>query len=397
MAAEKQGRWGFLDMQGRVLLPFDYQLPISAAEGRIWVHRDSISILLDNQFREISRFSKYNRVYPFSNGYAAVSIKDTSDYYGNLYGYIDSDGHEVVATQFDGVAYDANPYGISVVGKKSYGIVGQYIFNIQERGVIDEQRYSNLKRFGPLLFNSYGDFLSSKTGRPIENFPYPSINPLTGDRRDLAMVRREGKVGLVDTTLTELFPLEYDDISSFHQNRVKIKKSGRWGFADEQYRIRIPMMYDDVYYFRYPMLTEVTQNKKKGVIDRYGQEIIPLYYTRISFDYVCDRIYAEKSDGIDIYDKEGQLLHSTDFEYIAFYGRNHYVVYRQNGKMGFMDYDFNILHKPEFDGVGSFYDGLAWVALNGKGGYINEQFQLVIPVQYDDIENFAIGLAKVKK
>lgn len=397
IVAEKHGRWGFLDIQGKVLLPFDYQLPISASEGRIWVHRDSISILLDDRFREITRFSKYNRVYPFSNGYAAVSIKDTSNYYGNLYGYIDRDGHEVVTPQFDGGVYDANPYGISIVGKKSHGIVRQHLFNLQKGVLVAEEPYSSLQSFGPLLFNSYGDFLSSKTGRAIEKFPYQSINPLAGDRRDLAVVRREGKVGLVDTSLTELFPLEYDDISSFHQGRMKIKKSGRWGFADEQYRIRIPMMYDDVYYFRYPMLTEVTQNKKKGVIDRYGQEIIPLHYTRISFDYACDRIYAEKSDGIDIYDKEGQLLRATDFGYVGFYGRKRYVAYRQNGKMGFMDYDFNILHKPEFDGVGPFYDGLAWVALNGKGGYINEQFQRVIPIQFDDIENFASGLAKVKK
>src|SRR5699024_6452645 len=148
------------------------------------------------QFREVSRFSKYNRVYACTIGYAAVSIKDTSDYYANLHGYIDREGHEVVVPQFECVAYDANPYRTSVVGTKSYGIVGPYLHNIPVGGVKDEQRSSDLNRFGPLLFNSDGDFLSSKTGRPIENFPYQAINPFAGDRRDWAMVRREGKVGL---------------------------------------------------------------------------------------------------------------------------------------------------------------------------------------------------------
>ena len=79
------------------------------------------------------------------------------------------------------------------------------------------------------------------------------------------------------------------------------------------------------------------------------------------------------------------------------YGRDNYVAYRQNGKLGFLDFDFNILYEPEFDGCGRFFDGLAWVRKNEKGGYINEQFQLVIPVQFDDFQPFVAGFAKVKK
>src|SRR5690606_304123 len=36
MAAEKSGNWGFLDTSGKSVLPFTYQTPISASEGRIW-------------------------------------------------------------------------------------------------------------------------------------------------------------------------------------------------------------------------------------------------------------------------------------------------------------------------------------------------------------------------
>src|SRR5699024_2196151 len=125
--------------------------------------------------------------------------------------------------------------------------------------------------------------------------------------------RQERKVGLIDTTLAELLPIEFEDIKNTYHGRMQVKKDGKWGFADEKFRIRIPMKYDDTYYFRYPLLTEVTQNKKKGIVDRYGREIIPMQYTSISFDSNCDRIYAKKSDGIDIYNKTGRLLHTTDF------------------------------------------------------------------------------------
>lgn len=397
MAAKKNGNWGFLDTQGKVLLPFIYQPPISAAEGRIWVQKDSTHILMDDQFREIKRFTKYNKVYPFSNGYATVAIKDTNDYYGSLYGYIDRNGNEVIAPHFDGGAGDINPYGIAVVGKKEYGIVEEFFFDIKGKELVDGQRYSNLKRFGSqLLFNNYGAFIAAKTGKPIVNFPYQYIKLLEGDRKDLASVRREGKEGLIDSTLTELLPLEYDDIGSFYNGRAEIKKNDRWGYVDERFRIRIPFIYDKADYFRY-LLTTVEQNKKKGLINRAGRIVIPLRYDQISFDYACDRIYAKYNDGIDIYDREGRLLLATDFGFIGQYGRNNYISYRQDGKLGFMDYNFQVLYEPEFDGCGHFYEGLAWVALDGKGGYINKEFQLVIPVQFEYIENFAHGLAKVKK
>lgn len=394
--AQKDGLWALLDMHGHPLLPFDDQLLISASEGRVWISRDSLSILMDDQFREISRFSKYNRVYSFLNGYAPVRVRDTSVYEGNLYGYIDREGNEVITPQFDGGVGYVNAHGISVVGKKSYGIIRDHLFDLKTGLLVNEEEYSNLKRFGPLFFTDYGDFLSQKTGFEIPDFPYLSIQPLR-DRRDLAVVRQERKVGLIDTTLAELLPVEFEDIKNTYHGRMQVKKDGKWGFADEKFRIRIPMKYDDTYYFRYPLLTEVTQNKKKGIVDRYGREIIPMRYDYIYFDAVSDRIYAEKSDGIDIFDQEGRLLYVSDFEYLGFYGRKAFVAYRQNGKMGFMDYDFNILLKPTYDRVGSFYNALAFVVLNGKGGYINEHLELVLPVEFEQFENFALGLAKVKK
>lgn len=397
MLAEQDDQWGALDTLGNVLLPFHYRSLADATAGRIWGEKDSDYILLDDQFKEIKRFGTYNKVYAFSNGYAVVRTPDTSEYYGNRYGYVDRLGNEVVPPQFQGGAGAVTPYGIAVVGKQAHGIVRQYLYNIHDGALVDEQRYSSLERFGPLLFNSYGDFISVKTGKPIDNFPYQSIQPFGGERTDLAIARQDGKQGVIDTELSELLPINYEWISPLQNGRMKVKKNGRWGYADEQFRIRIPTVYTDGTDFRDSRLTEVTQDEKKGIIDPDGFEVIPPRYSEILFDEANNRIYAEKDDGIDIYSRHGQLVRATDLEYIGFFGRTNYVSFRQNGKLGFMDYDFNILHDATLDARGSFYDGLAWVAQDGKGGYINEKFQLVIPFQFDDVENFANGLAKVKK
>jgi len=405
IAAKRNGRWGFLNNNGEVALPFLYEeSKMGFSEGRTWVYKDNTHILMDNHFQVIKKFSEYHNVFYFSNGFAVVAKKDTTSYYDeNIYGFIDRNGNEVIAPTYKS-AWSFNPYGTTVVGIRTEegvsvnGITDQFIIDTKGRILSQGVSLNSLEHFGNrLLYTGSSTFLSPKTGQPISDFPYEKLNPFEyGERLDLAKVYRDGKVGLIDTTLTELLPPEYSGIESIHNGRMVIQKEDLRGYADTHFRIRIPFRYHEADYFRYP-ITTVGQNKKKGVINRNGREVIPLCYDNIMFDYACDRIYAEKGDSTVIYDTEGRLLLATDFEYIGMYGRNNYVAFRQNGKLGFMDYNFQVLREPEFDGCGHFYDGLAWVALDHKGGYINKQFQLIIPIQFEYIENFAKGFAKVKK
>ena len=51
----------------------------------------------------------------------------------------------------------------------------------------------------------------------------------------------------------------------------------------------------------------------------------------------------------------------------------------------------------QYDLVGSYANGLAYVKQNGKYGYINKSGEVVIPIRYDDAEKFEGGKAKVTK
>ena len=51
----------------------------------------------------------------------------------------------------------------------------------------------------------------------------------------------------------------------------------------------------------------------------------------------------------------------------------------------------------EFDDVGNFYEGFAWVKKDGKYGYINTKGEQVIECKFDCAWNFSEGFALVKK
>jgi len=66
------------------------------------------------------------------------------------------------------------------------------------------------------------------------------------------------------------------------------------------------------------------------------------------------------------------------------------------GKMGFINGAGQEVIKPQFDNVGHFSEGLAWVKVDTKCGYINPQGAFVIQPQYDEAGNFREGNAFVR-
>ena len=67
-----------------------------------------------------------------------------------------------------------------------------------------------------------------------------------------------------------------------------------------------------------------------------------------------------------------------------------------DGKYGYTDKEGKIVIEPQYDGAGTFSEGLAKVEINGKYGYINKRGKMVIEPQYDLAWRFSEGLASVK-
>lgn len=400
IAAEMNGKWGFLDTNGRVVLPFEYQASnMGFRGGRTWVKKDGKLQLMDNGFHVIREFT-YDYAQYFNNGFAIVGNDGIGNYDEPLFGYVDDTGREVIPPQFH-AAWPFNKHGLTIAGMRAQGISSRFLINITGEVLPSGRTYYDLNYFGSsLLYNRSGSeftFISPETGQVIPDLPYTALYPLKySDRSDLATVRKGSKSGLIDTSLTELLPTNFDDIGEYIRHRLSIKKGDFWGFADEKFRVRIPFAYDKVSSFRYG-LAEVEKNGLKGAIDAKGRMVVPLQYDNITIDYVSNRIYAEKVQGYDMYDTRGRLLLESDFTYLGGYWGADYLLFRRGDKLGAMDFYLQVLMEPRYDRIGPFYDGLAWVVNAGKGGFVNKQFQVVVPLELDYLEDYALGFTKIRK
>ncbi len=195
-------------------------------------------------------------------------------------------------------------------------------------------------------------------------------------------------------------------------------------------------------------LAIVKKNDKYGLIDKYGNIIIPYEYTNIEYYRETELYYTEKDNMCYTIDAKGNMIHSftLDFElYDSVYeyiGADWAVVeketdnFRQrcgvvnssneiiipleyksiyvdnvsdglycfrcnNGVFnyicGYIDKNGNIAIPFEYDYAHSFSEGLAAVEKNGKYGFIDKSGNTVISFEYDYADTFSEGLAAAEK
>lgn len=212
--------------------------------------------------------------------------------------------------------------------------------------------------------------LINKAGKLIVKPQYDSIL-YSGD---LPSVEMNGKWGLIDRTGKVLVKPQYDSSIIFVEKLAKVGKDNLHGFIDMTGKVVIPLQYSKVYDFK-EGLARVEKNGQSGFINRTGREAIKLQYATV-----------------DIFDPPSYSE-----------GRAAITVFRNDGDwdVGFIDKTGNKVVEPRYWRVGSFSEGLAWVANLenhiAKVGFINESGREIVAPQYSSAGNFREGFSLVSK
>lgn len=169
-----------------------------------------------------------------------------------------------------------------------------------------------------------------------------------------------------------VIPCKYNSFSNFYNGYAKVEINGKVGIIDKRGNEIVPIKYYDVEYIREGLIIVCTRNKiekegwtnswvyKYGVLNSNGQEIVaPKYDNAYSF-----------SEGL--------------------------AVVKLNGKYGYIDMAGNEVIPPKYDDAYSFSGGIAIIATDKKYGFIDNTGKVVIPLEYDDAEDFEGNFAWVK-
>lgn len=213
-AVVKNNKIGFIDMQGKVKIPFKFY------------------------YTEFD-FNIHKAFGVFSEGLAAMMKP------GNKWGYIDKNGEEVI------------PFVYGWAGRFHQGsaIVGNLIDGQERYGMIDKNNSVVLPfefETGTYTGNVYALRQNGKWG--VYSPSGVCLTPCQYDRlitfvEGYATVVKDGKQGLINEQGQLLIPCEYEaclyDVCA-GADVVGVKTNGKWGYVDLQNKVVVPIEFDVV-------------------------------------------------------------------------------------------------------------------------------------------------------
>jgi len=170
----------------------------------------------------------------------------------------------------------------------------------------------------------------------------------------------------------------------FHEGLASVEVGNKRGVIDRTGQFVVEPRYDWIEDFKdgYAYVGQPEKGMNRiGLIDKTGKELIKPLYDPL--DRMSNGFWkAAKDDKYDLFDKNGNLISDSQYDYIGDFHEGLALVHKKLS---------NNRIKRTVDGITTEYP-------DARAGYIDETGKLVIPLQYDvDSEEFESGLAVVAK
>lgn len=230
----KQGKWGVIDKNGKVILPCIYDKidNYQGETGLVPVEKNEQFGLLDMSFNWVVP-CKYEGLSPVKQQ-GKIWFREKG-----LWGLMNKDQKELIPPKYEyaGWIYDGR---IHVTIEK-------------KQGIIDTAG----KTIIPVMYDALSDKFHN----------------------GLVIAMKEKKWGALDTNHVTVIPFEYDDIRNFYKQITAVKKGTKFGFIKRNNEPITEYIYDFVGHDWYmDGLTEVWRNGKVGYVNEQAIEVIPCIY-----------------------------------------------------------------------------------------------------------------------
>ncbi len=366
VAVSKNNKLAFFDCKGKQLTSFVFDKIhkrntennyVIGANGLILVSRNDEFSYLDNNFKTIIPYGKYDYAETFTkNRLAIVRNKEK-------YGIIDKNGKLKIPLEYSLIehptiySYELNEFITKKNGK--YGLFDRDANTILEN-IYDEINWDKLE--------------------------------LNGIQTDYYLYKENGKYGAINTNGEVLIPFDFDELTEFNYQSFTIaKKKGMYGVINSNANIIIPFEYDKIdcnERKHWCTLLTLEKDNKTSLANVKGDVLIPSEYQEITpcFYEPKDRFIVKKNNKYGIIDKHKNIIvpiiYNSISNWVEYSPKGHFISI--NGKKGFMSRQGEITIEPIYDNF-DFLGEFIRVSNNSKYGLLNTSKELILPIEYDRI------------
>ncbi|SIR25414.1 WG repeat-containing protein [Maribacter ulvicola] len=210
--------------------------------------------------------------------------------------------------------------------------------------------------------------------------------------------KEEDKFGLVNQKAEEFLKPNYDAISPEDKENIIVKEDDLYYIIDYKGNTISNKFSHRIFSYDYKTKIFIFEhNNKYGYKTIEGKTVFDaIFYTASSFHNGIAKVRKSANHTFEFVRDTGEIITPPTFNSI--YTRkdfNGYFIENENYKHGLLDKNFNILLKPEYDKIGAFNNGFAYIKKDGKYGFINEAGKIIIPLMYANVNDFSEGVAPV--
>lgn len=296
--ARSDGKYGFIDENGREIIPPTYDETSEFSEGLAAVKSGGKYGYINKSGEVVIPF-RFDRAFRFSEGLAAVQNGDNT-------GYIDKSGNLVISpASFGGGEFHDGRAAISRWTESTVEFIdrtGRVAIPASYPQVSSPAGFSEgLSAVG----NSEKKVgYIDTTGKVIIPFQFSFGMPFY--QGFASVFTSETKFGMIDKTGKFIIPPKYDVLQQFHEGLAVAELDGKVGFIDLTDKVVIPFKYSLAWGFSDGFATvrvggNVAGGGKHGVIDRTGTEVLPAKYDQIW----CSVLAKEGIFGVILDGKKG--------------------------------------------------------------------------------------------
>ena len=358
IVAQKNGKEGYIDSTGKILIPFLYD------EAGLFSECVDLAPVIQNRKQGfINRrgdivipliYDAGPYVNPFYEPGVAIQAKN------GRYGVIDAHNNIIIPFKYDSIEWPVT---------KDYFIV--FMGNRWATFSFDGKQLAD--------FNDYEIVITAPLGY------------LPANSKDLPiLVRKGGNQQLLDKLTTSQ---KYYKGSQKVRDSLKTSAGAEFAYIDKTHNPVVPFgTYSHAEPFGLNRKAIVAKNGRYGIIDEYGKLVLPLEYDfveRPSIDSKYANIFvAAKRDTVIILNENVEALPLPDIKSYTNSGAN-LVVSDRNGKKGLVNYSGELIAPYLYDNLYqtriSSYIG-AYIAIkDGMYGYITQNNEIIRPFEYRNI------------
>ncbi len=415
-AVRVNGLWGFVDTSGKMVIAPRFTAGGMFGFGSALVGDGKEAATIDRSGAVVERITVTPVEGPPADGLTPVyfgghTIRDVGLVNAH-WGYVDTQQRVVVAPRFGhasafsfglGAVDDDGKYGLinrdgAWVTRPIYADVRPLVQGLAAVNLGGDRQVSWTPVYGGLW-----GFVDA-TGREAIA---PRYTQVTDFSEGAAYVQRPGYRGFLSQSGKETAPLDaYTEVGDLHGGRARVRDhTGRWGYVGVDGKLAVPVQYVTAKDFENggamvcvgellgPQNIQAMQSWKCGFIAVDGSIKLPLIHDDMIDHY--QGIWIVRAGGKSgICGPDHKMRTALEFDFIGMFSNNLAQV-KKDGLWGLVNLDGQAVTPLQYTGFGYISDGKLAAQQGKLWGYLDATGKQVIPPRFDTAYAFEDGRALV--